>query len=268
MSSCTNPYEKYTRIAFERSGSVLTVTLNRPDALNATDELLHRELSQVFADIAQDRETRAVILTGAGKAFCAGGDLKHGLSMNRDQTDAMVEEGRKIIIDILEVPQPIIAAVNGFAMGLGSTLALFSDIVIASEKAVFADTHVIAGYVAGDGGAAIWPLLVGMNNAKEFLMTGDRLTAIEARELGLIRHVVDPETLMDTAMEKAQRLANGPRMAIEGTKQTLNCLLRQAVDATLDYGLLREKECMLVSEDCVEALSAFAEKRQPVFRGK
>ena len=100
MNQRVNSYDKYTRIAFERSGGVLTVTLNRPDALNATDELLHRELSQVFADIAQDRETRAVILTGAGKAFCAGGDLKHGLSMNRDQTDAMVEEGRKIIIDI------------------------------------------------------------------------------------------------------------------------------------------------------------------------
>ena len=152
-------YDGYQHIKFERVGGVLTVTLNRPDALNATNELLHRELSRVFADIARDKATRAVVLTGAGKAFCAGGDLKHGLSMNRQQTDAMVEEGRKIILDILEVPQPIIAAVNGYAMGLGSTLALFSDIVVASERAVFADTHVIAGYVAGDGGAAIWPLL-------------------------------------------------------------------------------------------------------------
>ncbi len=260
-------YSNYTHIAFKKNGAVLTVTLNRPDALNATDELLHNELSRVFADIARDKDTRAVILTGAGKAFCAGGDLKHGLSMNRRQTDAMVEEGRKIILDILEVPQPIIAAVNGYAMGLGATLALFSDIVIASERAVFADTHVIAGYVAGDGGAAIWPLLVGINNAKEFLMTGDRLSAAEAKELGLIRHVVPHDELLALASARAQRLASGPRMAIEGTKQTLNCLLRQAVDVTLDYGLLREKECMQVSEDCVEALTAFAEKRHPVFKG-
>ncbi len=260
-------YENYNNITFDRVDGVLTVTLNRPDALNATDEHLHKELSRVFADIAQDKETRAVILTGAGKAFCAGGDLKHGLSMNREQTDAMVEEGRKIIMDILEVPQPIIAAVNGYAMGLGSTLALFCDIVVASEDAVFADTHVVAGYVAGDGGAAIWPLLIGANNAKEFLMTGDRLSAAEAREIGLIRHVVPATDLIGEASKKAKRLANGPRMAIEGTKLTINRLLRQAVEATLDYGLQKEKECMLVSDDCVEALSAFAEKRKPEFTG-
>lgn len=261
-------YQDYNNIRFERVDGVLTVTLDRPEALNATDENLHKELSRVFADIAQDKETRAVVLTGAGKAFCAGGDLKHGLSMNRGQTDAMVEEGRKIIMDILEVPQPIVAAVNGYAMGLGATLALFCDIVVASEQAVFADTHVVAGYVAGDGGAAIWPWLIGANNAKEFLMTGDRLSAAEARELGLIRHVVPADRLMIEARNKAQRLANGPRMAIEGTKLTINRLLRQAVEATLDYGLQKEKECMLVSEDCVEALSAFAEKRSPVFTGK
>ena len=261
-------YENYEHIAFERSGSVLTVTLNRPEALNATNERLHKELSRVFADIAQDKATRSVILTGAGKAFCAGGDLKHGLSMNRAQTDAMVEEGRKIILDILEVPQPIIAAVNGYAMGLGATLALFCDTVIAAENAVFADTHVIAGYVAGDGGAAIWPWLVGINNAKEFLMTGDRLSAAEAREIGLIRHVVPADQLMPEARKRADRLASGPRMAIEGTKATINRVLRQAVEASLDYGLQKEKECMLVSEDCVEALSAFVDKRRPLYTGK
>ena len=260
-------YENYENISFDRVERVLTVTLNRPDALNATDEQLHKELSRVFADIAQDKETRAVILTGAGKAFCAGGDLKHGLTMNRDQTDAMVEEGRKILLDIHEGPQPIVAAVNGYAMGLGATLALFCDIVVASEEAVFADTHVVAGYVAGDGGAAIWPWLIGANNAKEFLMTGDRLSATEARELGLIRHVVPASELIAEARRKAGRLASGPRMAIEGTKLTINRLLRQAVEATLDYGLQKEKECLMVSVDCVEALTAFSEKRKPVFTG-
>ena len=158
-------YENYNNISFDRVERVLTVTLNRPDALNATDEQLHKELSRVFADIPQDKDAQAVILTGAGKAFCDGGDLKHGLSMNRDQTDAMVEEGRKIILDILEVPQPIVAAVNGYAMGLGATLALVCDIVVASQEAEIADTHVVAGFVAGAGCAAIWPWLIGANNA-------------------------------------------------------------------------------------------------------
>ena len=187
--------------------------------------------------------------------------------MNREQTDAMTEEGRKIIMDILDVPQPIIAAVNGYAMGLGATLALFCDFVIASENAVFADTHVTAGYVAGDGGAAIWPLLLGINNAKAFLLTGDWLTAAAAKEIGLIRDVVSADLLMTHAQTMATRMATGPRMAIEGTKLTINRLLRNAVEATLDYGIQKEKECMLVSNDTVEALSAFVEKRAPVFDG-
>jgi enoyl-CoA hydratase len=152
-------------------------------------------------------------------------------------------------------------------MGLGSTLALFCDFVIASEHAVFADTHVTAGYVAGDGGAAIWPLLLGINNAKEFLLTGDRLTAKEAKDIGLIRHVEPADLLMTRAHEIATRMANGPRMAIEGTKLTINRLLRHAVEATLDYGIQKEKECMLVSTDTVEALSAFVDKRKPAFTG-
>ena len=260
-------YSNYDFIKFDRSEGVLTVTLDRPGARNATDQYLHKELSRVFADIAQDKLTRAVILTGAGSAFCAGGDLKHGLNMNREQTDAMTEEGRKIIMDILDVPQPIIAAVNGYAMGLGATLALFCDFVIASENAVFADTHVTAGYVAGDGGAAIWPLLLGINNAKAFLLTGDWLTAAAAKEIGLIRDVVSADLLMTHAQTMATRMATGPRMAIEGTKLTINRLLRNAVEATLDYGIQKEKECMLVSNDTVEALSAFVEKRAPVFDG-
>jgi len=260
-------YSNYDFIKFDRSEGVLTVKLNRPGARNATDQYLHKELSRVFADIAQDKKTRAVILTGAGSAFCAGGDLKHGLNMNREQTDSMTEEGRKIIMDILDVPQPIIAAVNGYAMGLGATLALFCDFVIASENAVFADTHVTAGYVAGDGGAAIWPLLLGINNAKAFLLTGDWLTAAAAKEIGLIRDVVPADLLMAHAQTMATRMATGPRMAIEGTKLTINRLLRNAVEATLDYGIQKEKECMLVSNDTVEALSAFVEKRAPVFDG-
>ena len=261
-------YSNYDFIKFDRSEGVLTVKLNRPGARNATDQYLHKELSRVFADIAQDKKTRAVILTGAGSAFCAGGDLKHGLNMNREQTDSMTEEGRKIIMDILDVPQPIIAAVNGYAMGLGATLALFCDFVIASENAVFADTHVTAGYVAGDGGAAIWPLLLGINNAKAFLLTGDWLTAAAAKEIGLIRDVVPADLLMGACADYGD--ANGQPdhdMAIEGTKLTINRLLRNAVEATLDYGIQKEKECMLVSNDTVEALSAFVEKRAPVFDG-
>ena len=143
------PYNRYQHITFERSGDgVLTVTLNRPEVLNATDEMLHRELSWVFTDIARDKATRAVVLTGAGQGVCAGGDLKHGLSMNQEQTDAMVEEGRKIILDILEGAPTNHCGGKRLYHGSGFYLALFAILWWRLSEAVFADTHVIAGYVA------------------------------------------------------------------------------------------------------------------------
>src|SRR5882724_4115336 len=174
-----------------------------------------------------DQETHVVVLTGTGRAFSAGGDIKWFQDMTPPQLEALFTEARKIIVDLLEVQQPIIAAVNGPATGLGATLALFSDIIFAADNAHIGDPHVRVGIVAGDGGAVIWPWLVGAARAKEFLLTGDLLTAAEAERIGLINHVVPADQLMTTAMALAQRFAIGPTQAIRGTKASVNKILRE-----------------------------------------
>lgn len=176
-------------------------------------------------------------------------------------------EARKIIIDLLEVQQPVIAAINGAATGLGATIALFSDIIIASENARIGDPHVLVGVVAGDGGAVIWPWLVGAARAKEFLMTGDLTTATEVERIGLINRVVPPDQLMPTATELATRLAKGPTQAIRGTKASVNKILRDTANLVLDTSLALEKLCF-TTKDHREAITAFVEKRPPKFTGQ
>lgn len=260
-------YSRYECLSVERDAKVLTVALNRPQALNAINAQLHTELSQVFADIAQDADTEAVVLTGKGRAFCAGGDIKWFQDMTPAQLDALFAEARRIIIDMLEVEQPIVAAVNGPATGLGATLALFSDVIYAADNARIGDPHVRVGVVAGDGGAIIWPWLVGAARAKEFLMTGDLVSAGEAERIGLVNHVVPAGELLDTARAFAQRLANGPRLAIRGTKVSVNKILRDTVNLVLDTSLAIEKQCFH-TEDHREAIQSFVEKREPKFTGR
>lgn len=260
-------YSRYECLSMERDAKVLTVALNRPQALNAINAELHTELSQIFADIAQDAETEAVLLTGKGRAFCAGGDIKWFQDMTPAQLDALFAEARKIIIDMLEVEQPIVAAVNGPATGLGATLALFSDVIYAADNARIGDPHVRVGVVAGDGGAIIWPWLVGAARAKEFLMTGDLVSAGEAERIGLVNHVVPAGELLDTAHAFAQRLANGPRLAVRGTKVSVNKILRDTVNLVLDTSLAIEKQCFH-TQDHREAIQSFVEKREPKFTGR
>lgn len=260
-------YSRYQYLKPEREDKILTVAFNRPDSLNAINAELHTELSEIFADIAKDTETEVVVLTGNGRAFCAGGDIKWFQHLTPAQLDALFAEARKIILDMLEVEQPIIAAVNGPATGLGATLALFSDVIIASENARIGDPHVRVGIVAGDGGAIIWPWLVGAARAKEYLMTGDLITAQEAERIGLINRVVAPDKLMPTAMELATRLANGPTKAIRWTKVSVNKILRDTTNLVLDTCLALEKQCFY-TEDHKEAINAFVEKREPKFKGR
>jgi len=257
-------YSRYKYLSMAREGPVLVVSFNRPESLNAMNGEFHTEMSWLFSDIAKDRQTGAVVLTGRGKAFSAGGDIKWFQEMSQKQLDRLFVEARRIIIDLLEVEQPIIAAVNGFATGLGATMALFSDIIIASEKARIGDPHVQVGVVAGDGGAVIWPWLVGAARAKEFLMTGDLIDAREAERIGLINRVVAHDDLMPTAMALATRLAEGPAQAIRGTKASINKILRDTVNLVLDTSLALEKQCFH-TPDHREAINAFAEKRRPVF---
>lgn len=260
-------YSRYQCFDISRQERILTVAFNRPEALNAINAETHTELSQLFADIARDHATNVVVLTGKGRAFSAGGDIKWFQNMTAEQLDALFVEARKIILDLLEVEQPIIAAINGPATGLGATLALFSDVVMAADTAKIGDPHVQVGVVAGDGGAIIWPWLVGAARAKEFLMTGDILSATEAERIGLINRVVPADQLLSTAMALASRLANGPTRAIRGTKASVNKILRDTVNLVLDTSLALEKQCF-VTADHREAIAAFVEKRQPRFTGQ
>jgi len=257
----------YRFIRFSAEGGVLTVTLNRPEAMNAINAGLHTELSKVFADIAADRGVHAVVLTGAGKGFCGGGDLSWFRDITRAEVDVLFEEARKIVVDLLEVPQPIVAAVNGHAAGLGATLALLCDVVYLADTARLSDPHVRVGVAAGDGGAAIWPLLVGPARAKEYLMTGDSLTAVEAERIGLVNHVVPAQEVLASATEMARRFADGPRRAVQATKASVNKLVRDAVNLVLDTSLALEK-ANFFDEDHKEAIAAFAERRPPRFVGR
>ncbi len=262
-------YSRYANLTVETAERVATVTFNRPERLNAFNRELHEELENVLVDLNGDEEVNAVVLTGAGKAFSAGGDLK---AMQASQGEPIVRRaptgrGRRLIMNLLELQQPIIAAVNGDAVGVAATVALFCDVVIASETARIGDPHVRVGLVAGDGGAIIWPALVGAARAKEYLMTGDLLSAKEAERIGLINRVVPPEELMSTAMGLARRLAQGPTWAIRWTKFSINKQLRAQMNLALDTSLALESLTYL-TEDHKEAVAAFLEKRQPVFKGQ
>jgi enoyl-CoA hydratase len=260
-------YRDYQRLQLDRQGRVLTVTIAGTNELNFIDGTFHTELSQIFADIAQDPETDAVVLTATGRCFCAGGDIEWFRGMTEAEKDhACSVEGRKIILDLLELPQPIISAVHGPAIGLGATLALFCDIVVAAPDAVFADPHVVMGLVAGDGGAVIWPWLIGMNRAKEFLLTGDRVKAEQAERIGLVNRVVPRDEMVADAHAQAQRLAGGWQKAIRGTKTSVNKILRDQVNLVLDTSLAIERQCMS-SPDHEAAMAAFLTANRAAKKG-
>jgi len=258
-----NNYVKYRHMKAERHDKVLKLSFNRPESLNAVNSELHGELAEIFADVARDSGAYAVLLTGEGRAFSAGGDIKGMQETDRDWRNT-TWEAKKIINDLLDLEQPIIAAVNGAAVGLGATIALFCDVIFASDRAKIGDPHVKVGITAGDGGAVIWPLLCGVARAKEMLMTGDLLSADEAYRLGLVNHVIPHEELMNTAMAFAQRLANGPAYAIRSTKISVNKMIRSVVNLILDTSLALEGHSFSTA-DHQEAVKAFIEKREPRF---
>jgi enoyl-CoA hydratase/carnithine racemase len=253
----------------KHANGVAVLTMNRPEKRNAIDYEMHTELERVFREIGEDEEIQALVLTGAGKAFCAGGDAK----AMEDGTFQPVgprtplRAVRTLLHNLLEVEQPIVAAVNGDAAGLGANIALYCDIVIASETARLADTHVRMGLVAGDGGVIIWPLLIGWARAKEYLLTGDWITGKEAAEIGLVNRAVPPDQVLPAAIEWAERFAAGAPMALRWTKYAMNKILRDQLNVALDVSTFLEATT-LHSEDLKEAVAAFFEKREPQFKGR
>jgi len=261
-------FEDYKTISFKRDGKVLTVTLNRPDVLNAVNGDLHTELSHVFYDVATD-PADIIVLTGAGRAFCAGGDIDWMQSGVDDPLgfDNVVFEAKKIIFGLLDCEKPIICRLNGDAVGLGATIALFCDIIIANDSARIGDPHVSVGLVAGDGGAVIWPQLIGYARAKEYLMTGKLMTAEDAVAMGMINHAVPASELDEATDRMASRLANGAAQAIRWTKVSVNIGLKQLAHSIMDTSLAYESLSNR-SKDHQEAVNAFREKRRPVFTGE
>ncbi len=264
-------YSNYKNLLISRQNTILTVALNRPAQFNAIDHDLHEELGDIFYDIAKDDGIDVVVLTGEGKAFCAGGDLramkKHADASGKPGHYLSRVTAKRIVYTLLDLEKPVVAKVNGPAIGLGATLALLCDIIYMADDAVIADPHVKAGVVAGDGGAIIWPQLVGYARAKEFLMTGDAITARDAHRMGLVNHVVARVSLDAEVQKMAHRLATGPRDAIRWSKVCANIGLRQLAHSILDASLAYET-LTLHSATHKEAIDAFAERRDPDFSPK
>ncbi|MDE0062895.1 MAG: enoyl-CoA hydratase-related protein [Gammaproteobacteria bacterium] len=261
-------FNDYQRMRLTRRGRVLTITLDN-GKVNAVDGRMHKELARVFLDAQDDDGSDLVVLTGAGRAFCAGGDMDWFLLTIEDPREfrAIAPEAKRIVTSLLDLEKPLICRLNGAAAGLGATIALLCDIIVAADTAAIGDPHVKAGLVAGDGGAIIWPQLIGFARAKELLMTGDMLPAGEAARHGLINHVVPADELDAKVDEIAGKILANPRWAVRWTKTATNITLRELAVKLLDPAIAYEIVTNM-TDDRREAVAAFIERRKPEFTGE
>ncbi len=259
-------YSDYEHLLFEhKDNGVLLITLNRPEVMNATNGRLHWELTKIWDTVAADDETNVVVVTGAGKAFSAGGDLTwiQDIVGNAEGVQRIQKEAADIVYRMLALEKPIISAINGVAVGAGLAVALMADISVMSETAKFTDGHVKLGVGAGDHAAIVWPLLCGMAKAKYYLMTAEFVDGKEADRIGLVSMSLPLEEVLPRAMAIADQLAAGAQQAIRGTKSTLNGWIQQA-SPIFENSLRMEMQCFL-SDDAVEGLAAVQEKREAKF---
>jgi enoyl-CoA hydratase len=258
--------ENYDQILIEKHpNGVAVATLNQPHKLNAIDPNMHLEVTSLARDVDEDPDVKVLVLTAAGRAFCAGPDFSPGRP--RFSGPRIWREARQMVDDFLDCEKPIITAMNGPAMGLGLTIALLGDVIIAGRSAKMGDTHVNVAMGAGDGGQLYWPLLMGINRAKYHMMTGDVLSAEEAERLGLVNFVVDDDQLMKTAMDLANRLAAGPSVAISASKIGINKYIKFVSNLVLPL-TLKLQSATLYTEDAEEAINAFRDKRPPQYKGR
>jgi enoyl-CoA hydratase len=257
-------------ISVTTADGVCHVTLRRPDVLNRFDAILETELTQALAALAHDDDVRAIVLLAEGRVFSAGGDFDLMLECNSDVTArlAAVQRARELLAVLTTLPIPIVAGVQGAAIGLGATVAVGCDAVVASRNVRIADTHVALGLTAGDGGALFWPQSMGTLRARRYLLTGEPLTAQLAYEFGLVTDLVEePGEVGPAATAIAEKIAALPPLGVRGTKQALNQLTRQRAGEVVETALMWE-ETTLGSRDLLEALAAFKEKRAGKYVGR
>lgn len=250
---------------------VAVVTMDNPDKLNAIGPHNHWQIEDIWLKLARDERIKVIVLTGAGRAFCAGGDIK--LMSQRAQTEYGLKYALRVPQNTLRIwehlllcPQPIIAAVNGDALGLGTSLFAFCDMSIVAEDAKLGDTHVRVGLVTGDGGSVMWPLLVGPQRAKEYLMRGKLLDGKKAEEIGLVNYAFPKEQVLDEALKIAREIAEQPIWAVRWSKAAVNKQLKAQVNLVGELSIAYEAMTML-THDHKAATTAFANKEKPVFKG-
>lgn len=237
-------YDLPDAVRVDADGPIRIVTLSRPEQLNAANDELHAGLARVWPQLSADANARVAVVTGAGRAFSAGGDfdLLDRMANDRGLRRDVIAEGREIVINMMRCRVPVIAAVNGPAVGLGCSVVALSDVVYMAESAYLSDPHVLVGLVAADGGPITWPLLTSLILAKEYAFTGDRIPAARAKEIGLANHVVPDGEVLDAAVATAHKIAKLPQQAVEATKRVLNLHLERAVLNTLDFAMSAETE--------------------------
>ena len=259
-------YADFRHLTFEsKPNGVLVVTINRPEVLNAANARLHWEFTQIWPVVDADPKTRVVVVTGAGKAFSAGGDLSlvEDMAGNPDALTRTMREASDLVYNMINLDKPVVSAINGVAVGAGLVVALMADVSIIAETARFTDGHTRLGVAAGDHAAILWPLLCGMAKAKYYLLTADFIDGREAERIGLVTMCVPPDQVMPKALDVADRLARGSQISIQWTKRALNNWLRQA-GPIFDQSLALEM-LSFSYPDVREGVKAIREKRTPAF---
>ncbi|GED26108.1 enoyl-CoA hydratase [Brevibacillus agri] len=255
-------------ISYQKEGMVGVVTIDRPDVFNCLNLATLTELRQLVAELAGDRSTRVVVVTGAGdKAFCSGADLKERRGMSPEQVEHYIRTIRDTFSELEKLPKPVIAAINGLALGGGTELALACDLRIMSDQAQIGLTETSLGIIPGAGGTQRLPRLVGKGIAKELIFTARRVQPDEALSIGLVNRVVPAEQLMGAALEMAAQIANNAPLALAQAKFAIDC----GGEVELGAGLLIESnayQLLVPTKDRLEGLAAFAEKRKPNYRGE
>lgn len=256
-----------TSLRIDRQHRVIIATIDNPRSpLNAVDKIAHAELCLLFGALADEEDARAVVLTGTGDHFSAGGDIDWIESITAEEKPSLYQHGHDLISNLLGIKIPVVMAVNGPAVGVGATIALLGDVIIASDNTKIADPHVRVGLAAGDGAVLSWPAVLGPALAKRYLLTGDAITAQQAHQMGLITDLVPAGQVLSSAIGMAERLASLPPDAVQYTKKLINRSIRRAYEIDFGVGLALE-HFTLGSHDQREAIASAKQNRQPQYKG-